>query len=241
MRILHLQSRQLAAWERVGLAPVFPVGEAAYTFEHLARLRSLREMGGKRSSARSLLARMEAMRQATGLENALTQTTAVRHGSGVAFRFGGALVDPMTRQLAFDFAVSEELRVVNARPGGRGWTRPAPEGTGAEVQEMFLRGVQLEENAATVPEAVQVYESLLQLRPDHAPACINLGTIFYNQREFDRAEAMYRRAAEADPRYARLDPAGPWSAHARGQARKILSVERLRIVSRRGFRVRATG
>jgi tetratricopeptide (TPR) repeat protein len=169
-----------------------------------------------------------------------------------------------------------------------------------QVQEMFLRGVQLEENASTVEDAARLYEAILELKPDHAPACINLGTIFYNQHEFSRAEQMYRRATEADPEYAlaffdlgnvldemrrlddaieayqraiaivpqyadahynlalaferqgerrkalrhwttyvRLDPVGPWAAHAKGQTRKILSMERLAIVSRRGRKVGA--
>ena len=168
----------------------------------------------------------------------------------------------------------------------------------AQVQEMFVRAVQLEESPNKLDEAVLLYEEILLLRQDHAPACINLGTIFYNQREFAQAETMYRRATEADPGYAlaffdlgnvlderqrmaeailayqraieivpgyadahynlalaferqgerrralrhwmayvRLDPVGPWAAHAKGQARKILGMEKLRIVSRSGRKV----
>ena len=39
--------------------------------------------------------------------------------------------------------------------------------------------------------------------------------------------------------YVRLDPIGPWAAHAKGQARKILAMERLSIVSRGGTKVSA--
>ena len=34
------------------------------------------------------------------------------------------------------------------------------------------------------------------------PPCINLGTIHYNQREYEKAEQLYRRATEADADYA---------------------------------------
>jgi hypothetical protein len=34
--------------------------------------------------------------------------------------------------------------------------------------------------------------------------------------------------------YMRLDPVGPWAGHAKAQARKIMSNERLRIVTRHG-------
>jgi tetratricopeptide (TPR) repeat protein len=163
-----------------------------------------------------------------------------------------------------------------------------------------VQAVQLEENPATLNEAIAMYEAILLERQDHAPACINLGTIHYNQREFGKAEQLYRRATEADPQYAlaffdlgnvldemqrldeaivaygkaiqlvpqyadahynlalaferqgerrralrhwmtyvRLDPGGPWGDHAKGQARKILGMEKLRIVSRGGRKASA--
>jgi tetratricopeptide (TPR) repeat protein len=72
----------------------------------------------------------------------------------------------------------------------------------AEVQELFLRAVQLEENPATVQQAVELYEAILTARPEHAPALINLGTIYYNLRQFQQAEILYRRATLADSEYA---------------------------------------
>jgi tetratricopeptide (TPR) repeat protein len=310
LRILHLQSRQLVAWERAGLIPGFPGKDKTYSFEHLSQLRALREMRGKRLSIQSIRRSVEAMQKVSGMRNALMETSAVLRGSGrgvgLAFRMGGALVDPMTRQLAFDFetAQGQGKRASFQTP----LAEMAQEKTMSaaqmvlQVQEMFLKGVQLEEKAATVQEAARVYESILELKPDHAPACINLGTIFYNQQEFEKAEEMYRRATLADPQYAlaffdlgnvldemqrlneaieaylraiaivpqyadahynlalayerqgerrralrhwtayvRLDPVGPWAAHAKGQTRKILSMERLSIVSRSGRKVAAAG
>jgi tetratricopeptide (TPR) repeat protein len=237
------------------------------------------------------------------MRNALVETSAVRNGSRLSFRHGGALVDAMTQQLAFDFATAEGRQLKVVRSGGQSAAAPAPPPqAAAQVQEMFVRAVQLEENVSTLDDAIQTYEAILELKPDHAPACINLGTIFYNQREFTQAERMYRQATEADPEYAlaffdlgnvldemqrlndaieayqraiklvpqyadahynlalayerqnerrralrhwmayvRLDPVGPWAAHAKGQARKILAMERLSIVSRSGIRVAAAG
>ena len=308
LRILHLQSRQLVAWERAGLVPSLPGKEKVYSFEHLSQLRALREMRGKRLSIQSIRRSVDAMQKVSGMRNALVETSAVLRGSGrgsgLSFRMGGALVDPMTRQLAFDFSTSPGRRVSFETP----MAHAVHEKTSStaqlamQVQEMFLKGVQMEEKAATVQDAAEIYSAILQMKPDHAPACINLGTIFYNQQEFARAEQMYRRATEADPHYAlaffdlgnvldemqrldeaieaymraitivpqyadahynlalayerqgerrralrhwtayiRLDPVGPWAAHAKGQTRKILSMERLSIVSRSGRRVAAAG
>ena len=297
LRILHLQTRQLVAWEREGLMPVIEAGEL-YSFEHLSRLRTLREMRTGRISARGIRARVDAMQKVAGMRNALLETSAVVHGSRLVFRHGGALVDPLTQQLTFDFGTMDGrlLRVVGTCFARNVAASDAQES--AQLQEMFLRGVQLEENLATVTEAMLLYEAILACKPDHAPACINLGTILYNQRDFGRAEERYRQATVADPSYAlaffdlgnvldemhrlneaiaayaqaialtptyadahynlalayerqgerrgalrhwmtyvRLDPIGPWAAHAKRQAKKILAMERLSIVSRHGLRI----
>ena len=299
LRILHLDTRHLAAWEREGLVPPPAAGEQ-YSFEHLSRLRTLRELKTRRISVRSIRTQVEAMQKLAGMSNALTETSAVRRGSRLVFRHGGALLDPVSNQLAFDFAAApgRPLQLVQPRTD-----RQAEDDAAVEVnhlQELFARAVQLEERPETVAQAAVLYDEILRVKPDHAPACINLGTIFYNQRDFAGAEEMYRRATLADAGYAlaffdlgnvldetqqldpaieayrqalriiptyadahynlalayerrgerrralrhwtayvRLDPVGPWAAHARGQAKKIMATERLTIVSRRGRQVRA--
>jgi tetratricopeptide (TPR) repeat protein len=292
VRILHLNTRQIQTWERAGL--ISP--KDTYSFEELGQLRTLRDLQARtRISAKSIRASVDAMQRVAGMRNPLLESSAVRRGSRLAFRHAGALVDPITQQLAFDFETSPErqLRVVHAE-------KTVPFKKIVEVQDMFLRAVQLEEQPATLPEAAVIYETILSLRPDHAPTLINLGTIHYNKRHFERAEGLYRKATIVDPEYAlaffdlgnvldelqrlpeateayqravalvpqyadahynlalayerqeqkrralrhwltyvRLDPSGPWSNHARDQARKILKSEKLSIVSRRGRLVKA--
>ncbi len=58
------------------------------------------------------------------------------------------------------------------------------------------------EECARIKEAAEIYEQILKMDAEHAPANINLGTICYNQRQFHRAEQLYRKATEADPGYA---------------------------------------
>ena len=283
LRILHLRARQLQAWEQAGLIPA----NDSYTFEDLAQLRTLQAIRATRIRVKSIRESVDAMRKVAGMCNPLVEASAVWHGSHLRFRHSGALVDPKTQQLEFDFeaAANGRLRVV----GDPGDVRTR----GSELQEMFQRAVQLEEDPATVPQAAELYRKILAVRPDYAAACINLGTIHYNMREYSAAERLYRRATEADPNYAlaffdlgnvldelrrlpdataayqraialvpqyadahynlalawerqgyrrralrhwmayvRLDPVGPWANHARAQAKKILSTERLMIVHR---------
>jgi tetratricopeptide (TPR) repeat protein len=172
----------------------------------------------------------------------------------------------------------------------------------AELQDMFLRAVKLEESPAKIPQAMAIYQAILAMRPDYANALINLGTINYNLCRYELAEQYYRRATVADPEYAlaffnlgntleerqrlteaieayqkavalapqyadahynlarayerdaqprralrhwlayvRLDPSDPSAKYAREQSRKILSTEKLSIVSRRGQLVKAAG
>jgi tetratricopeptide (TPR) repeat protein len=285
LRILHLRARQLTAWEQAGLIPA----NENYSFEDLSQLRTLRALRATRITAKNIRDSVEAMRKAAGMNNPLVEATIVGQGSRLSFRHSGALVDPVTQQLAFDFDAPQRQLCIVGSP-----TRQP------DVQEMFQRAVQLEENPVTLPDAADMYRRILAIRPGYAAAAINLGTIHYNLREFSMAEQLYRRATEADPEYAlaffdlgnvldelkrlsdaiaayqraitlvpqyadahynlalalerqghrrralrhwltyvRLDPVGPWANHAKAQAKKILSTERLSIVSRAGRLVQA--
>jgi tetratricopeptide (TPR) repeat protein len=190
-----LHARQLSAWERAGLI----TSSEHYSFEALSQLRKLRDLqANTRISAKSIRASVDAMQRVAGMRNPLMEASFVRRGSRLSFRHGGALMDPMTQQLAFDFDMSpaRQLCVVGAGAGD------SPARQAAEVQDMFLRAVQLEENPATIPQATEIYQAILAMRPEHAPALINLGTIHYNLRKYEEAEQHYRRATEADPEYA---------------------------------------
>jgi tetratricopeptide (TPR) repeat protein len=68
--------------------------------------------------------------------------------------------------------------------------------------DFFARGIALEEDPASQQEAIAAYKKTLELDPTHAAAHINLGTLYYNRREYGAAEKHYREAIEVDPRYA---------------------------------------
>jgi tetratricopeptide (TPR) repeat protein len=219
------------------------------------------------------------------MTNPLMESGTVRRGSHLAFRHSGAWMEPVTRQFLFDFEGKGRLLEVE---GGK----LTPAQRDGRVAGLFLRAVRCEEAGKTA-DAITIYESILELDPRHAPSAINLGTIFYNQRQYLLSEQLYRRATEADSAYAlaffdlgnvldelqrlpeaieayttairlvphygdahynvalayervgdrraalrhwttyiKLDPIGPWSNHARIQARKILEREKLSIVHR---------
>jgi tetratricopeptide (TPR) repeat protein len=283
LRILRIRLKHLCSWERSGL-----ISESAtYSFQDLVQLRKLRDLRAMRLSVANIRASIHAMRQVSGVANPLVEAGAVRNGKGLAFRLSGAMMEPIARQFVFDFDSQRHSRLAEVSSAAS--HQAARE---ARVQALFFEAVRMEERGKT-QEAVAHYQSILALDSSHAPACINLGTIQYNQRQFIEAESLYRRATIADPKYAlaffdlgnvldelqrlpeaiaayatairlvpqygdahynvalayertgdrraalrhwtmyiKLDPIGPWSNHARIQARKILEREKLAIVHR---------
>ena len=283
LRILRIRLKQLCSWERSGL-----VSESdTYSFQDLVQLRKLRDLRATRLSVANIRASIHAMRQVSGVANPLLEAGAVRNGKGLAFRLSGAMMEPIARQFVFDFDSPRHSQLAEVTSAAS--HQAARE---ARVQALFFEAVRMEERGKT-QEAAAHYQSILALDGSHAPACINLGTIQYNQRQFIEAESLYRRATIADPKYAlaffdlgnvldelqrlpeaiaayttairlvpqygdahynvalayertgdrraalrhwttyiKLDPIGPWSNHARVQARKILEREKLAIVHR---------
>jgi tetratricopeptide (TPR) repeat protein len=283
LRILRIRLKQLCSWERSGLINQSEV----YSFQDLVQLRKLRDLRATRLSVANIRASIHAMRQVSGVANPLLEASTVRSGTRLAFRLSGAMMEPIARQFVFDFDSPHHRQLAEVSSAAS--HQAARE---SRVQGLFFDAVRMEERGKT-QEAVAHYEAILALDPHHAPACINLGTILYNQRQFIEAESLYRRATAADPSYAlaffdlgnvldelqrlpeaiaayctairlvphygdahynvalayertgerraalrhwtnyiKLDPSGPWSNHARMQARKILEREKLSIVHR---------
>jgi tetratricopeptide (TPR) repeat protein len=189
LRILRITGQQLAQWQKAGLVAA---GEAFSFFDLLQvkKIRDLRALRVRPSVIRQSLAAMQ--KQVAGMENPLMEASTYPANSRVVFRHQGHAVEPIAGQFVMDFA--PEQRVVPAK------VKSMP--TAQNSVDFFVRGVALEDNPDTVDEAIESYQKALELEPGHAAAHINLGTIYYNQHDFTRAEEHYRKATELDPRYA---------------------------------------
>jgi tetratricopeptide (TPR) repeat protein len=191
LRILQISSRQLQGWEKAGLIP----NRESYTFQDLGQLKTLRSLREEDVPAASIRHSVAAMQAVAGLSNPLQEASLVRTGSRLAFRVDGAMVDPIRRQLLFDFERLERPPVP-----AEVCTRNRVDDTSRGIQERFIAAVQAEE-AGDKQRAISLYEEMLQLDPDYAPGYINLGTIHFHLRQFGRAEELYRKATETDPNY----------------------------------------
>jgi tetratricopeptide (TPR) repeat protein len=190
LRILEISARQLQGWERAEL--IEPL--QSYTFQDLGQLRTLRILREEDVPAASIRLSITAMKAVAGMTNPLLEACLVRSGSRLAFRHLGAVVDPIRRQFLFDF---ERVEQNPLRPSPL--RSPAPSGPRG-IQDRFLAAVQAEESGDK-PRAFALYREILDIDPAYAAAHINLGTMYFHQRQFDRAEEHYRQATDADPGY----------------------------------------
>jgi tetratricopeptide (TPR) repeat protein len=193
LRILQISPRQLLGWERAGLIPA----KEQYGFPELAQLRTLRELQHLRMKPRSIRNSVEAMQAVSGMSNPLLESAVVRTGRRLAFRHSGIMVDPIRRQLLFDFesAGGPHKVTVSMLPAAR--TGGTPD---RELQRLFLEAVQAEEQGRK-PAAMDLYRSILAVDDSYTAALINLGTLHYHQKQYARAEELYRSATLADPMY----------------------------------------
>lgn len=190
LRILRITARQLSQWQKAGLA----ADSEHYSFFDLLQLKKVRDLRAKRMRAATIRASLQAMlKQVAGMENPLIEAGTFSTGTRIAFRHAGTALEPTTGQFVMDFNEPEH-RVVPAR------VQSMPTATTAD--ELFARGVSLEDDPKSYEEAISTYAKVLELEPAHAAAHINLGTLYYNRQDYRMAEHHYRKAVEADPRYA---------------------------------------
>jgi hypothetical protein len=139
IRILQLSSRQLLAWEKAGLL----ASAESYNFFDLLQVKKVRDLCARHVRPIEIRQSLVAMQeQAAGMENPLLEANASTSGRHrVAFRHEGRLLEPIAGQFMFDFSPGE--KVIASVPVTRSSAVPQ-EPAGADVAELFARGVALE-------------------------------------------------------------------------------------------------
>jgi tetratricopeptide (TPR) repeat protein len=197
LRILQISARQLTGWERANLIPVCE----QYSFRELSQLRTLRGLQHSRMSPRSIRDSVEAMQAVSGLSNPLLEAAVIRTGSRLAFRHHGAMVDPIRRQLLFDFEATSGPGTGRRAIPVTILPPPRTEGNrDPELQHLFVRAIQAEEQGRKAT-AMELYRQILTIDPAYTAALINLGTLHYHNKNYTQAEDLYRQATKADPSY----------------------------------------
>jgi len=189
-RILRISPRQFSQWQKAGLV----AAAESYSFYDLLKLKKVRDLSSKKVRPAVIRESLQAMqKQVAGMENPLVEAGTFSTGARIAFRHEGKAFDPIAGQFVMDFA--PEQRVVPAQ-------HVAPIRITETAAEFFARGVALEEDPASYKDALVAYHKVVEMEPQHAPAHINLGTLYYNLQDYPKAEHHYRVAIDSDPRYA---------------------------------------
>jgi tetratricopeptide (TPR) repeat protein len=194
LRILRVTARQLASWEKAGLV----AAAESYSFFELLQIKKVRDLCARKVRPAVIRQSLEAMlKQVAGMQNPLLEAGAFTTGHRIAFRHQGKVVEPIAGQFMFDFSPGQRVVSSSTPISSRRDTAPA-----TDAAELFARGISLEEDPSQQGQAIEMYQQVLDLDPDHAAAHINLGTLHYNRQEYALAERHYRSAIAVDPRYA---------------------------------------
>lgn len=193
-RLLDLSERQLRGWEKHRLIPPME----RFAFSDLIALRTLTKLCEDRIPPAKIRNVLSAVRERLhDITDPLKQLRLISDGRRIHVQVGEHAMEPISGQLLLNFDEVELKRLV-AFPD----RKKTDEGRGRrESEKWFQRGLECEQTGA-VQDAIKAYESAVELDPTSAGAWLNLGTIFFNGRQFSKAETYYRKALEADPKYA---------------------------------------
>lgn len=196
-RLLSVTERQLRSWEKQDLiAPA-----ESYGFADLLALRAIVKLRDSRISTAKLRRALAAIRAKLGdVANPLVELRLFSDGKNIRVQLGRQTMEPLTGQLLLDFGESELKRLLSF-PGET--ARPQPASARIErdsAPDLFQKALDFE-RVGDVPEAIETYLRVVEVDPGFAGAWVNLGTIYFGARDFEKAISYYRKAVEADPNY----------------------------------------
>jgi tetratricopeptide (TPR) repeat protein len=198
-RIFGVTERQLRSWEKQGLLSA----RAHFTITDLVALRSLVELRKNGISPGKMRRTVLALRaKLRNISDPLTQFRIYTEGSSIRVDIEGGTMEPVSGQLLLNFEAAD-LKKLLSFPGAK-----APSGDErrqrqkAEAEALFEKGLRLEQSGAVIADIVATYQRAVQLDSGCTGALVNLGTLYFNSRQFEKAEELYRQAIEVDPKYA---------------------------------------
>ena len=198
--MLELSERRLGAWEKQGLAPRLE----NYTFPDLVVLRTLARLTRSGVSSAKIRRAVTALRQRLGsISDPLKELAISSEGSQITVQFGATRMEAFSGQLLLDFDPAEFQKMLSfPRQAAIDAAKAAEAARRFEAARLFEEAMELENRGGPTAEVIALYERTAELDPTSAGALVNLGTIYFHQKNWTQAEQCYRRALEADPQYA---------------------------------------
>ena len=173
---------------------------AVYGFRELLALRTLIKLRESKVAPLQIRRAVQALtKKLRGVDDPLTQLKLYADGKKIHVDLDGLAMEAESGQLLLDFDPGELSRLLEFRPK----ENPRAERDQRQAAEhWFQRGLDLEATGAPAAQIIEAYEKAIELDPGSAGALVNLGTIYFNTRNFTMAERYYTLATETDPEYA---------------------------------------
>jgi len=198
-RRLGVSERQLRSWEQQN----FVSTSGSYTFSDILALRTLLELRRNKIPTAQIRKAVDAVRtKLRDVHNPLTELKVFSQGKKIQVQFEGQTMEPISGQLLLDFDEAE-IKKLLAFPGRAAEQPPARrQSARREAEQWFEKGLELEQTGAPIEEIIDAYRRASEIDPGSAGALVNLGTVYFNARDWREAERNYLKALDVDPEYA---------------------------------------
>ena len=195
LRLLAVSERQLRSWERQRLISL----SESFSFTDLLALRALAELRASKIPAARIRSVLAALREKLkDVRNPLAEVKIYLRGRKIEVQLGSSKMEPISGQLLLDFDAEALNNLVSFPPPSSAPKHKSRK----EAEQWFETGLELEQRGAPTEEVIHAYQQAATLDPASAGALVNLGTVYFNERNFTEAERQYRQALEVDADYA---------------------------------------
>ena len=199
-RLLDISASLLRSWEK----QKFVHSTGSFTFSDLLALRTLMELRESKIPPAQIRKALDALRKRlSDVSNPLTELKIYSQGKKIQVLFEGQRMEPISGQLLLDFDAAEIKKLLSfphktSKQPGAGEKHKSRR----EAEHWFEKGLELEQTGAPMQQIVEAYQKAAEIDRTSAGALVNLGTVYFNARNWREAERNYRKALEVDSEYA---------------------------------------
>jgi tetratricopeptide (TPR) repeat protein len=188
-RILNVTEKQMKQWEEFQVVPpLAPPEREFYDFRDLIALRTAKQLIENGVSPNKLRHSLQALRQTLSeIKSPLTELRIVSNGKDILVEgASGAQLEPISGQFILNFETRELVENLRMMPerSADGWFRMA---------------LELDAEPASRAQAIEAYERVIALNPEHVDALLNRGTLAFEDGQLEVARDYFARAVELEP------------------------------------------
>ncbi len=199
-RLLDVSDRQLKSWQKQN----FVSTSGSFNFSDILALRTLIGLRENKIPTSQIRKAVDAVRRRLkDVANPLTELKIYSQGKKIRVQFEGKKMESISGQLLLDFDEAEINKLLSFPGQSTEQSRVTRRAEAKrEAEHWFEQGLELEQTGAPMADIIAAYRKASELDPSSAGALVNLGTVYFNARNWAEAERQYRRALEVDPQYA---------------------------------------